>query len=503
MTKRLAAILVGTHLLALAAGGWVAGARGTDSEAWSPPAGATKSSSRSERRVETSELLAAYRNPEFWAETLRLRTAKTRQETDSGTPAVYVPAEQRAAEIADIPGALQKELEAVTAGKTYDYELAKALIARWMKEDPTACAAWLGRMNSRVNWGDPFSAFARSLPPLELLGLMDGWLRVNRGRALSALAEAAGKSSAADLPAILERLGDDEARGFLESAARHARLEDAAAWLEVLGDDPRQLSSLAGKWIKGPGSQWEWRDGEWVPSGREIDGWEERADLALAAAAGTPAEEVFRKQWEMELHRSETGRELARVALEPAEASEALVALHMAAGHDEAAARRMAAEEISSNYRGGLEAWQSEAWERDLQLSLLGRESLADALAGRLDAIDSSLPEVLRSSTRVSSWRDAMTVDPVAAFDVARQRGAIDEMVRAASELVRNHETSLSVRAEILGLLADQGRWQQEAQLPEPAVFAAEYLRDDPEAARAWLKRLPPAFSDSLKEVTR
>ena len=505
MKKRHSAILIGTHLLALGAGWWAV--RGLEAPAAADPqpglAGKTDRPPRQERRVDTADLMAAYGDSGFWTESRALRNVATREEPASGATPVFIPAEQRAAEIADIAGALQKELESLNAGKGYDYEFAKALIGRWMKEDAAACAAWLGRMNSRVGWMDPFNAFAESLPPLELVGLMDGWLRTNRSRALSAIAKQVATANASELPALLARLGGDEAKGFLESAANYARLEDAELWLSLVADQPNRLAGLAGKWIQGPGANWEWRDGEWQPSSREMKDWEARAEMALAAAAGSPAEEVFRKQWELESLRSDSGRELARVAREPVEATAALVELYRAAGHDEAEAVRRAGEEISKGYQGGLQVWQREAWEQDLQLSLLGRQSLETVLAARLDAIDSSLPEVLRPGTRGSSWRDAMRVDPAATLEVARQRGEGNEAVRAAAELIQSNETLLSVQAEILGLLAQQGLWKPGGPLPKAETFAAEYLRDDPVSARAWLQGLPESLSTQIKEGSR
>lgn len=504
MTTRHSAILIGTHLLALGAGWWMVQGRETTTAADPQPALAAKTerSPRQERRVDTADLMAAYGNSGFWTESRALRNLATREEPASAASPVFIPAEQRAAEIADIAGALQQELESLNAGKAYDYQLAKILIGRWMKEDAAACAAWLGRMNSRVGWVDPFSAFAESLPPLELIGLMDGWLQTNRGRALSAIAEQVGKENASELPALLARLGGDEAKGFLENAANYARLEDAEVWLSLVADEPNRLAGLAGKWIQGPGANWEWRDGEWQPSSREMKDWEARAEMALAAAAGTLAEEGFRKQWELERLRSDSGRELARVAREPVEATAALVELYRAAGHDEAEAVRRAGEEISKGYQGGLQVWQREAWEQDLQLSLLGRQSLETVLAARLDAIDSSLPEVLRPGTRSASWRDAMRVDPAATLEVARQREAGNEAVRVAAELIGD-QTSLPVRAEILGLLAQQGLWKQGGALPNVETFAAEYLRDDPVSARAWLQGLPESLSTQIKEGSR
>ena len=501
MIARTSAILIGTHLLALGAGWWAVRGRDAAPAADSSPALAGKADRppRQERRVGGPELLAAYGNSEFWIESQRLRNLATQEAPVSGPSPASIPVEQRAAETADIPGALQKELEAVNAGKTYDYQLAKALIRRWMKEDAAACAAWIGGMNSRVNWGDPFNAFAESLPPMELIGLMDGWLRTNRGRALSEIAEQVARTNASELPALLARLGGDEAKSFLANAATYARVEDAEVWLNVFTDD----SSLARKWIQGPGTSWEWRDGEWLPSRPEMKDWEARAEMALAAATGTPAEEVFRKQWELERHRSEAGRELARVAREPAEASAALVELYRAAGSDEADALRRVGEEISRSYEGGLQVWQREAWEQDLQLSLLGRQSLDVALAARLDAINAALPEVLRPGTRGSSWHDAMRVDAAATLEGARQRGESDEVVRVAAELVRDHETSMPVRAEILGLLAEQGLWNQDGTLPKAATFMEEYLGFDPDAARSWRQGLPESISNTLKEGSR
>jgi hypothetical protein len=505
MTARLSAILIGTHLLALGAGWWAMTSREAPAAAGSSSTlpGKTDRSPRPERRVGNAELLAAYGDSDFWSEAQRLRSGAAADPPAGGASSALIPLEQRAAEIADIPGALQRELEAVNAGKAYDYQLAKALILRWMKEDAAACAAWLGRMNSRVGWGDPFIAFAGALPPLELLGRMDGWLQVNRSRALSAIAEQVGKERVAELPAILSRLGADEAQRFLGEAERHARVEDAAMWLGVLADDPKRLALLARKWIQGPGTNWEWRDDGWVPSGRDMDGWQERAELAFAAAAGTPAEEAFRKQWEFTRRESEAGRELARVAREPEAATAALVELLRADGHDEAEALRLAEEQISRSYQGGLQDWQRQAWEQDLQLSLLGQVSLEETLAARLDAIDSSLPAVLKPGTRASSWRDALQIDPAATLEVARQRGESGEAVRVAAELLGHHETSLTVQAEILGSLAGQGLWEQGGRLPSAGTFAAEYLRDDPVAARAWLLSLPDSLSDALKEGAR
>jgi hypothetical protein len=503
MKKGHSAIVLGTHLLALGAGWWAVRARDATRTAETVLAGKTDKPPRQERRVGGQELLAAYGKSEFWIESQRLRNLATQEAPVSGPSPAFVPAEQRAAEAADIPGALQQELESVNAGKAYDYQLANALIRRWMSEDAAACAAWLGRMNSRVGWGDPFNAFAEALPPQELIGLMDGWLRTNRSRALSAIAQQVATANASELPALLARLGEDEAKGFLENAASYARVEDAEVWLEVLAEDRGRLAQLAGKWIQGPGENWEWRDGEWLPSRPEMKDWEAKAEMALAATAGTPAEEAFQKRWELERHRSEAGRELVRVAREPAEATAALVELYRAAGNDEAEALRRAGEEISRSYQDGLQVWQREAWEQDLQLSLLGRQSLEVALAARLDAIDSTLPEVLRPGTRGSSWREAMRVDAAATLEVARQRGESDEAVRVASEFVKDHETSMPVRAEILGLLAEQGLWNQDGTLPKAATFMEEYLGFDPEAARSWRRGLPESMSNAFKESSR
>jgi hypothetical protein len=143
MKSRTRLVLAGTHLLALGAGWWSVQSSPLASDAHPVEALASKTSPRPERRVATADLLAAYRSPELWGEALKRRSeaARPRREPPHGTPAVHVPAEQRAAEIADIAGALQKELEAVDAGRSYDYQLTKALVTRWMKEDPAACAA--------------------------------------------------------------------------------------------------------------------------------------------------------------------------------------------------------------------------------------------------------------------------------------------------------------------------------------------------------------------------
>jgi hypothetical protein len=352
-------------------------------------------------------------------------------------------------------------------------------------------------MKMRTGWGDPFAAFAKTLPPGELLARMEqGWLQVNRRRALDYLADHLGESSAANLPAVLSALGEDEGKSFLERAAGQARVDDAAVWLSLLAGDAERLQSLAARWIRGTAA-----------NEREM------AELALAAAAGTPAEEIFRKKWEAVQRQSEKEDALARVAREPTEAAAALVEHYARQGHDEVEARRLAGEAISQSYRSGLDAWQREAWDQDLQLSLLGQRKLADVLAGRLEAIEAELPEVLQEGTRNLTWRDALTIDPAATFDVARQQGRIEEARQSAATVLGSHETSVALQAEILLALAKQGLWNNDHNLPAagtfmtdtlPAAwtFVTDFLRDDPEAAHAWIARLPGPLSDYM-EVTR
>ena len=293
MKTRHSAILIGTHLLALGAGWWALRDSAVAADPLPALAGKTERSPRQERRGDTAELLAAYNNSDFWMEAQQRRSAAEEEPPASAASPVFNTPEERAAEIADIPGALQQELESVNAGKAYDYQLAMALIFRWMKEDAAACAAWLGRMNSRVGWGDPFNAFAGALPPLELIGLMDGWLQVNRNRALSAIAERVGRENASELPVLLARLGADEAKGLLENAANHARVEDAALWLSVVGDDPNRLALLARQWIQGPGTDWEWRELRLMPDykvefvlGRSLNALAKEDPQAAAALLG-------------------------------------------------------------------------------------------------------------------------------------------------------------------------------------------------------------------------
>lgn len=510
MKARLPVILIATHLLALGAGWWCL--RPSDPEPGAPQEAsrANKQSERPprlERRVSAQDLLAAYEKSDFWGEAMKRRSeaSKPPKASPDGPPAVSISPEQRAAEVADIAGAMQKELEAVDAGKSYDYMLAKALITRWMKEDPAACAAWLGQMKMRTGWGDPFDAFAKTLPPTELLKLMDqGWLQRNRRYALEYLAQQMGEASAADLPAVLAVLREGEAKGFLEEASAKAKVEDAATWIGLLASDPESLRSLATRWIQGPGSSWQWQDGEWVPSGRGTADWEEKAELVLAAAAGTPAEEIFRQQLQAEQERSDKGRELARIVREPAEATAALVDLYVGQGHDEAEARRLASQAIAESYRDGLEVWQKEAWDKDLQLSLLGQRKLDEALTARLEVIATELPEVLQAGTRNRTWSDAMAIDPAVTLEIARQSGRADEALQSAAKLVRNREVSLAKQAGILLTLSEQGMWKQDGELlPNAQTFSEQYLRDDPEAARLWIAKLPPALSQSLKKETR
>jgi hypothetical protein len=510
MKASLPVILVGTHLLALGAGWWCLGPSDPAPGASQQALLASKQldrSPRQERRVSAEDLLAAYETSSMWIESQKRRSGASQAPIASanGSSTIHIPPEQRAAEVTDIAGAMQKELEAVDAGKSYDYQLAQALVARWMKEGPAACAAWLGQMKMRTAWGDPFHAFAKTLPPAELLKLMEqGWLQRNRRFALEYLAQRMGEASAADLPAVLAALGQDEAKGFLEKASGQAKAEDAAVWLELLGGDPKTLRSLANRWIQGPGSSWAWNDGAWVPSGRATAEWQQKAELVLASAAGTPAEEIFRHQLEAEQERSDKGRELARIAREPAEATAALVDFYVRQGHDEAEARGLASQAIAESYGNGLDAWQRDAWEQDLQLSLLGRQRLNDVLIARLKAIDAELPQVLHGGTRSQVWSDAMVIDPEVTLEVARQSGRADEALQSAAKLILNGEVSLAKRADILLTLSEQEMWKQDGELlPNAQTFSEQYLRDDPEAARLWIAKLPPALSQSLKKETR
>ncbi|MCW1923590.1 hypothetical protein OKA05_13580 [Luteolibacter arcticus] len=509
MKARLPVTLIGTHLLALGAGWWFLGH--DDPEAAPDPALslATKSerAPRQDRRVSTADLLAAYNNHELLSEVMKRRNeaAPPPPSPPHGTPSVYVPAAQRAAEIADMAAAMQKELDAVDAGKMYDHELARALVARWMKEDPAACAAWIGQMKMRVGWGDPFDAFAKTLPPRELIALMDrGWIQRNRSMALRDLAEHVGDAYAADLTAVLALLGEKETKPFLEGALGKARVEDAAVWLTQFSGDTVVLQSFASRWIDAPDSDWRWEGGVRPSFSGEEEDWQEKAKLALDAVAGTPAEEIFQRRWEEEQRQVEKGRELARVAHEPAEATAALVELYLKQGNSEAEARQLVMREISQSYQNGMEVWQGEAWEQDLQLSLLGQRKFKEVLTGRLDAIAANVPEILQSETRSRTWNDAMPIDPAAALEVARQTGQMEEVLQSATKLVRNNGTSLALQAQVLLALAGQGLWQQDGkQLPSAATFSADYLRDDPEAARQWIARLPSPLSQSVKEETR
>ncbi len=498
MKSRLIVVLAGTHLLALAAGWW--GTQGGDrASAEKPPLAPQRHSDRpprEERRVRSADLIAAYGGDD-WVEVMQQRKPAA-SHTASSAPDVSP--EQRAAETRDIPGALQEQLDAVNGGKSYDYKLAKALVQRWMREDPDACAEWLGRMEMRSGWGDPFTAFAESLPPLDLLGLInEDWLPRNRSLALSYLATHVGKQAAADVPAILARLDGKDAENFLNAAAEQARVEDARVWIAIAADDPQMLDELAQRWITGPGDHWKWSDGELVPSDRDAAAWQERAAQALAAAAGTPAEEVFLRRLEEEERQSEIGLQLARIPAEPVEAIAALTELMTAEGRDKAKASDLAAEAITAKYAEGLEEWNRDDWEVDLQHSLLGRRAHEQVLADRLAAIASSLPEVLQQGTRERTWREAMMVDPEATLDVAIGGGFGEEAAANAAKLLGGMEVSRGLKADILVSLAARNLWNG-ADLPEGERFATELIRDDPSAAKTWLARLPAAIANALQE---
>jgi hypothetical protein len=495
MKARLPVILIGTHLLALGAGWWCLRPSGDSEPGADRELQRTSKSGRSvrqERRVSTEDLLAAYRlDSDLWSQA----AAKRRSEAppveqtfaNASSATADLPVEQRAAAIADIAGAMQKEVDATDSGKVYDHQLVQALVARWMKEDPAACAVWIGQMRMRTGWRDPFSTFAKALPAQEVLKLMDqGWLQRNREMGLRSLAAQLGEVSAGEVPAVLSALSSDEAKFFLDEAVGRARVEDVAVWLELLSGDSKRLELLAYQWI-----------GESRPN------WEEKAQLAMAAAEGTPAEEAFRKRWEERKMQSGKDRELARLASEPAEVNAALIDLYLEAGHDEAEASQLATQDILSDHTK-LEAWQRAAWYQDLQHCVLGQRELAETLTARLAAIETEIPEALQAATLTSAWGDAMVIDPVATLEVARKSGRTDEVLQSAKRVMGGVGISIAARAEVLLALSEQGLWQLDGKLlPTPAAFSAEYLRDDPEAARLWIARLPSPLSQAVKEETR
>jgi len=396
--------------------------------------------------------------------------------------------EQRAAETKDIPAAIQKELEALNAGKIHDYMFAKALVTRWMKEDAKACAAWLGRMESRIGWMDPFQAFAASRPPMEVLDLMDdGWLSVNRRRAMESLAQQVGESSAASLPDILERLGGDLAKGFLETASRYARPEDAALWLQLAGDDQRMLADLAYRWIQ---TQDVLGRTPAVPDEAKL----RQAESLLALAEGTPAAELFRARVEEQRRNADGARLLALAGSDPKQAFPDLVRRAMDEGRGEEEATKIACDQIRNALPGGLAIWQKGAWLAAIQHNLSGKSRLDEVLGERLDAIRANLPDPLQSVPRIASFGDALAVDPAATLEFARDRGLLDEVVRGGADKLGQNSLSASVRAEILAAFAREGLWTTSRGLPDPRWFADEYARYDPEAAKAWMAGLPQIF---------
>lgn len=483
-----------THLLALGIGWWVAcdqSAPGGATEEIVPPRSSGREL-RSERRVSSRELIEAYGNSEFLAEAQARRPKYPWEVSRSANPPMLTP-EQRAAEIKDISAAMQHDLEAVNGRKPYDYEFARALITRWMKEDAKACAAWLGKMESRINWMDPFEAFASSRPPMEVLDLMeDGWLGINRSRALQCLAQHVGKAAAAaSLPEILARLGGDGAKGFLQAAAREARAEDAAIWLQLAGDDRQMLSGFAQRWLNGA---------EAVASGssqagNSAEAWLRQAGQLLETAAGTPAEDLFKARFDDQRKAVESAKLLAMVATDPKAAFSGLVARAIGDGHGEEEATRIALKQIEDGSSQRWEKWDQGAWQKAIQQSLTGDRSFEEVLGGRFDAIRDQLPEPLQAAPRTASLSDALTVNPDATVAFASQRGMLDEAVRGAVALLRGPDAPLAVQADILGVFAREGLWDESRGLPDPQEFAEMYARNDPEAAKAWRACLPKAIN--------
>jgi hypothetical protein len=197
-------------------------------------------------------------------------------------------------------------------------------------------------------------------------------------------------------------------------------------------------------------------------------------------------------------------RELARIASEPAAANAALIELYLDAGHDESEARQFATRDILEGRQTGLEAWQRESWCQDLQLCVLGRRELDEVLTARFAAIAKEIPEALQAATRGSAWGDALVIDPVATLEVAHQAGRTDEVLQSAKWAIGRSGVSIAAQAEVLLALSEQGLWQLDGKLlSSPAAFSADYLRDDPEAARLWISRLPSPLSQAVKEETR
>lgn len=270
MRNKTWAFLIASHVAALGLGfALFLPARGKSEDDPLPSAKSSPRHERAERRersVSTTELLDAYWHPSFFDEARALRTIPD----DPGSASPEKPdlsADERAARTEDIPAALDGQLAGVNRMGVYDYQFAKALIRRWLEEDPAACMKWIGGMKMEVGWRDPFKALAEALPADEVLGLMDeDWLARNRRYALSAISEKVGADSPESLPELLQGLETDESKDFLSHAVRHARAEDAAYWLEFAHErEPGILSSLGDRWFRAVAMSWQRKDGELVP----------------------------------------------------------------------------------------------------------------------------------------------------------------------------------------------------------------------------------------------
>lgn len=452
-----------------------------------------------ERRVPARDLLAAYRFDSPHAREASRRRQKliyggdpphvARQKGDWETP------EERAAKVTDFVTTMQERVELVDQGKDYDYMFCKAVIRRWLEEEPEVCMAWLGRMEMRTGWGDPFSELAEGpmgADPVRMLELMgNGWLERNRGYALKNLAERMAKKGVAEIPAALELLRESEREKFLDEALFYAGSEDVAAWLEVIdADDEKRLKKLASKCLGRQLGQF---------SSPKVD-WQQRSEAVMAAVAGTPGEKFFQDEWAREQYSREKARLEAMVETDPKQAVELLVEMRVASGDDPEAARRRVVEDLSSRNNRRVEKWGQKEWEVGLQEVVMGENSLVGVLGERLGKISSELPPELHDTMGGKAVRDTLLVSPgeTTAFVLSEGRGAMLE--GPLKEFLRDGNHTKSVGATVLREVIENEGWESVPGIRPLAVeFARGYLEIDRERASKWLGTLPPDVAAELE----
>lgn len=506
MRRSTAAWLVGTHVLALGLG--IVFASRSDDERTKPSLRPvpkiSERPSREKRQVSTGELLSAYNNFDFISEARARRKGPNEIVDASSKISNEDSPEDRAAQVDDISASLDEQLDAVNGGKSYDYQFSKALIKRWLLEDPAACMKWVGSMKMQVGWGDPFNAIAEALPAEQLLDLMDeSWLSRNRNRALESIAETVGSSTPEKLGGLLARLSEGEASVFLSTAMRNAKPEDAGIWLKfALETQPSLVSTLAMQWLGTGASRWEWRDDKLVQSQGPFNkgDWAEKARMVLAAAEGTAAEEEIRQRYTSSLIRAEEERLLALAIREPNNAYDQMMALHQSSGNSSENLHSEVINKISNQFGHHADQWKQGEWEMAIQQNVLGELPMDRVISERLDLIRKEIPESFRAPLQEKALVDALRVDPSAAIRIGMENRMKADLINAAYHAIFEDWQPYSTKARMVLEMDRAGLWRDARNMHDGfASMAKDFLLDDPDAARTWKAQLSPEALKTLE----